>query len=137
MHQAVQLLNSVINLLPVGIALEAEDGTTLLANEMATLLSEYATSDFRAPASIGTKDQDNSGRSSATTMEEKTFGPSGERTLLQYRSQIRIFDQAFFLTTSLDFTDRKRLEAELLNRAYFDSLTGLPNGGLCSNMSKI
>ena len=126
-HQAVRLLNSLINLLPVGITLEAQDGTTLLANEMATLLlKDHVTSELSVPADSDAIAQNFIHCSSAIQIEERLIG-AGERTLLQWRSRVQMLDKPFFLTTSLDFTNRKRLEAELLNRAYYDSLTGLPN----------
>jgi c-di-GMP phosphodiesterase Gmr len=127
--QAVRLLNSVINLLPVGITLEAEDGTTVLTNEMATLLAGDLTGDFKSPGNVDNIDQGTARSSSAVAMEEKLVG-GGERTLLQCRSQIQMFGRPYFLTASLDFTERKRFEVELLNRAYYDILTGLPNRAL-------
>lgn len=127
--QAVRLLNSVINLLPVGITLEAEDGTTVLTNETATLLAGDLPADVKGPGNADDLDQSMVRSSSPIKMEEKLVG-GGDRTLLQCRSQIQMFGHPFFLTASLDFTERKRFEVELLNRAYYDILTGLPNRAL-------
>src|SRR5215212_1037474 len=59
--------------------------------------------------------------------EENISGPAGERTLLTRRKPVRILDQPLVLSTSLDITERKKLEKELLRRAYSDELTGLAN----------
>ena len=40
---------------------------------------------------------------------------------------MRILDQTLTLSTSLDITERKRLESELVRRVYSDELTGLAN----------
>ncbi len=66
-------------------------------------------------------------------MEERVVAPqgtSGERTLLVRERAVRILDRSLLLSTSFDFTERKQAEIELSKRAYFDDLTGLPNGAL-------
>ena len=63
-------------------------------------------------------------------MEEAVVGPAGERKLLTSRKPVRILHEAFVLSTSLDITERKRIESELTRRAYYDELTGLPKANL-------
>src|SRR3954468_22017135 len=46
---------------------------------------------------------------------------------LTRRKSVRILDQTLLLSTSLDITERKKLENELIHRVYSDDLTGLAN----------
>ena len=62
--------------------------------------------------------------------EENVPGPAGECTLLTSRKPVRVLDETLLLSTSIDITKRKQVEKELLRRAYFDELTGLPNPSL-------
>ena len=64
------------------------------------------------------------------TTDERVVGAAGERTLLICHRAVRVLDRSLLLSTSFDFTERKQAEIELSKRAYFDDLTGLPNGAL-------
>ena len=59
--------------------------------------------------------------------EEKISSPAGERIWLTRRKPVRILDQTLLLSTSVDITERKRRENELVRRVYSDELTGLAN----------
>ncbi len=116
-RRAVALLNSVIDLLPVGVTVQSDDGTVILANRAAEA--------FSGAAEAGAAD------AAAITMAERVVQPSdsaAERTLLVCERPVRILGRPLVLSTSLDFTERRQAEVELSRRAYFDGLTGLPNG---------
>jgi c-di-GMP phosphodiesterase Gmr len=123
-RRAVALLNSIIELLPVGVTVQAQDGSIVLANREASALCGGATA-----AMIG-KPIDGS---APITTAERLVQPAGttdERTLLVYERPVHIFGRPLLLSTALDFTARKAAERELSQRAYFDELTGLPNDAL-------
>jgi diguanylate cyclase (GGDEF)-like protein len=122
-RRALDLLNSIVDLLPVGVTVQAEDGTILLANDTAAKFYDAANPDVDAA-------KRNGGADDAVTMEERDVGADGDRTLLVCRRPVHIRDRSLVLSASLDFTERKRAEFELSKRAYFDDLTGLPNRAL-------
>jgi c-di-GMP phosphodiesterase Gmr len=125
-RRAVRLLTGIFNLLPVGVSAQSEDGAVVLENDMAARLSTPAD----IPPSAA---KEPVGGDVAITTEERVIvpsGQSGERSLLVARRPVRILDRSLVLSTSFDFTDRKHAEIELSKRAYFDDLTGLPNGVL-------
>ncbi len=113
-RRAVGLLNAIIDLLPVGVTVQAEGGAVVLANDMAQ----------QQPGAAA----DAADAATAFTTEERALGPAGERTLLICHRPARILDRSLILSTSFDFTERKRAEIELSRRAYYDDLTSLPNG---------
>lgn len=128
-RRAIGLLNSIINLLPVGVTVQAEDGAIVLANELAATLP--TDEDFSAAVETITANEADGDAGIVT--EERSVGSVGapdERSVLIRRRPVRILDRSLLLSTSFDFTERKQAEAELSKRAYFDELTGLPNGAL-------
>jgi c-di-GMP phosphodiesterase Gmr len=137
-RRAVNLLHSIIDLLPVGVTVQSEDGAVVLENGLSAKLCS-ATSGAAAVADVGVT-ADAPGRTSATgdgeeasTIKERVVARpdnTGERTLLICERPVRILDRPLLLATSFDFTQRKQAEIELSQRAYFDGLTALPNGTL-------
>jgi len=123
-RRAVALLNSIIELLPVGVTVEAEDGSTVLANREAVALSGGA-----EPGGAG---QPAASCAAVATTERlvQMPGATAERTLLVCERPVQILGKSLVLSTALDFTARKAAERELSQRAYFDELTGLPNDAL-------
>ena len=123
-RRALGVLASIIKHLPVGVTVQAEDGKSLFANDMAAEfsgpapdLAPSAGDGAEAPASAPT----------VTMTEDRVAGAAGERTLLKYCRPARIHDRAVLVTAAIDHTERKQAEVELSRRAYFDDLTGLPN----------
>ncbi|HML07972.1 MAG TPA: EAL domain-containing protein [Xanthobacteraceae bacterium] len=136
-RRAVALLNTIIDMLPVGVTVQSEDGTVLLANETAAGFrgaADPAVGASAATAAVSqlTREADPGppSRRASTVTEERIIGIAGERTLLTCRRPVRILDRPLLLSAALDFTERKQAELELSKRAYFDDLTGLPNGAL-------
>jgi c-di-GMP phosphodiesterase Gmr len=123
-RRAVGLLNSIFNLLPIGVSVQSEDGVVVLENVAAAKFSAAAA------ASPAAAKEPASGDAPITTEERviPASGQSGERSLLVAHRPVRILDRSLLLSTTFDFTDRKQTEIELSKRAYFDDLTGLPNG---------
>ena len=136
-RRALGLLNAIIDSLPVGVTVQSEDGAVVLENAISASLSIAGdpSSGIAAPTAA-LQSELASGAMNANgsvTTEERVIGPqgdTGERTVLIRRRPARILDRSLLLSTSFDFTDRKQAEIELSKRAYFDDLTGLPNGML-------
>src|SRR5262245_28465200 len=138
-RQRADLLSTIVNVLPVGVRVEAEDGRLMLVNDVAaaqrdgatraqpvgpdTLLKEHDVTELDQEAGLVCVGQ-------SVSEEESIPGPNGESTLLISRKPVRVLDETLLLSTSVDITERKQVEKELLRRAYFDELTGLPNRSL-------
>ncbi|MCW5624126.1 MAG: EAL domain-containing protein [Burkholderiales bacterium] len=137
------LLHEVVNVLPIGVAVQDEDGRLLLVNdEVASVLGQSA-EELRGklPFSLmGGSPADADRRreryrqhllSGAESSRERTVISKGRaQTLLVTGKPVRIFDERLLLSASLDITERKRFEQELSQRAFHDQLTGLPNRAL-------
>ena len=139
-HEA-ELLRSVLDLLPVAVTVQNEAGDFVLVNNAAALNSRMRGDAADSDAPLGRRHPQESAQSNAhepealatdklVTVEEAVVGPAGERKLLTSRKPVRILHEAFVLSTSLDITERKRIESELTRRAYYDELTGLPKANL-------
>ena len=129
-RQAVSLLVSILNSLPVGVTVQSENGRLLFSNPTAAELygDDGAISDEATQALIPTDDGTTAAvRAAATVIDECVAGPQGEHAILRASRSVRIRDRPLLLSASIDFTQRKRVENELSKRAYFDDLTGLPN----------
>ncbi len=135
-RRAVGLLNSIIELLPVGVSVQSEDGAVVLENALAAKLGGAgggAVSSAAAAAAARAIESNATNAESASTVEERIVtapDSSDERTLLVCQRPVRILDRSLFVSTAFDFTERKQAEIELSKRAYLDDLTGLPNGAL-------
>lgn len=120
------LLNAIVAELPVAVTVRGEDGRALLVNQAASRqLGLPAGSAFEARATLAPAVSAGPAQS-----REEQAGRNSERTLVTAQKPVRIGAANYLLTASLDITERKRTENELLRRAYFDELTGLPNRSL-------
>jgi diguanylate cyclase (GGDEF)-like protein/PAS domain S-box-containing protein len=132
------LLKQVIDLLPMSLTVQDEDGCFILLNAVAatnlgtpaqTLLGA-SPADFLTPEEA-TQRRDweialmQDGEPIAT--EERHTDASGERIWLTAHKPVHVLDRNLLMSTSLDISERKHVEDELARRAYFDDLTGLPN----------
>jgi cyclic di-GMP phosphodiesterase Gmr len=136
--QNSEVLKEIVDLLPISLTVQDENSRFVLVNGAAE-----ANFGVSSPASIGAAPsrlltEDDAGKGpereidplqtdEPLAMEEKLVGPGGERTWLTSHKLVRILDRTLLLSTSLDITERKQIEDELMRRAYFDDLTGLPN----------
>jgi diguanylate cyclase (GGDEF)-like protein len=108
------VLSEILNQLPVGVTLHAEDGTRLFANAAAIEFGEPSPAVSPALADDITSFTDE----------------AGEHVFQATRKSVVIANERMLLSASVDITDRARAEAELARRANYDELTGLPNGYL-------
>lgn len=130
-RRALALLNSIIDLLPVGVTVQAENGAVILANGLGRSLSPVTDPPAAAAPTPAASRNDGADEAAAIAAAERTVDAadgSGERTLLVLQRPARILDRSLLLSAAFDFTERKQAEIELSKRAYVDGLTGLPNG---------
>ena len=134
-RRAVGLLNAIIDALPVGVTVQAEDGAVMLENGMAVGLAEQQPAETHSSPATGAAGEGEQAPhpAAAIVTEERVVAgtdPAGPRTLLIAHRRVRILDRPLLLSTAFDFTERKQAELELSKRAYLDELTGLPNSAL-------
>jgi cyclic di-GMP phosphodiesterase Gmr len=140
-HQQLQLLNAIVDLLPVGVMVETGDGRAILVNDCAAAQFGVSAQSLIGPSPaaippdgdvIGRRQHDvgltHPGNPVSTL--ETIAGPDAERTLLTSRRTADVRGETVRLSCSVDITERVRVENELLRRAYYDELTGLPNRSL-------
>jgi cyclic di-GMP phosphodiesterase Gmr len=104
---------TVLNALPISVALHDEDGQLVMANSQAADFNELLHLSVTSLNSSTVADQKN------------------DRIFDVIRKSIKIMDRKFLLSTAFDITNRKKIDNELARRAFFDDLTGLPNRALC------
>jgi diguanylate cyclase (GGDEF)-like protein/PAS domain S-box-containing protein len=132
------LLRAIIDLLPIGLTVQDEDGAFMLANSVAAAslgttpdaLIGRAPADFLPPGEAAQRRQwelDLIGSDEPVTTEEHHTDLDGERTWLTSHKPVHLHDRTFLMSSASDISDRKQIENELARRAYFDDLTGLPN----------
>jgi len=126
---AMQLLEAVLDRLPVGVMVSGEDGRRLLVNQ--TAARQFGIAAQPAGAGHGASaSQAESGPAEKAEATESTVHQVSGRALQVHRDPIALAGETLTVSTSLDVTDRMQVENELLHRLCFDELTGLPNRGL-------
>jgi cyclic di-GMP phosphodiesterase Gmr len=136
------LLNEIVNALPVGVTVQDEEGAILLINDAAAHAFGRSVAELQGSTPFDIEGQ-SGGREklrlqyqqhlrSATqhTEEHAVVDEGSTRTLLTTYKPVRIFDETLLVSASLDISERKRFEDELSRRAFHDQLTGLPNRAL-------
>src|SRR5215470_8904216 len=133
-----ELYRELIDLLPVSLTVQDEDGRFILVNAVAAAnlampvqqLLGSSPADFLPPVEAAQRREWVIGlmqSGTPLTSEDRFADPAGERTWLTTRKPVHILDRKLLMSSSLDISDRKQAEDELARRAYFDDLTGLPN----------
>jgi c-di-GMP phosphodiesterase Gmr len=136
--QTLDLLNAIVEALPVSVTVQAEDGRFVLVNASAAaqmgvsagaLISETPAAVLLPELAAQRRSEELLlTRSGKPTSREETVGArDGARTLLTSRQPVRVAGQTLILSTSVDITAQKQAERELQRLTYFDDLTGLPN----------
>jgi diguanylate cyclase (GGDEF)-like protein/PAS domain S-box-containing protein len=137
------LLQEVVNVLPIGVAVQDEAGRLLLVNDAVAAAVGKPACELvgELPFTLRGGTPDDAARRQAQYREHLQSGLQRSRehritigarghTLLVTGKPVRIFDESLMLSASLDITERKRYEEELSRRAFHDQLTGLPNRAL-------
>jgi len=119
-QRRLELLHAVVDLLPVGVRVHAEDGRVILANAAAAHLG----------AAIESHHAGGAGAGAPASVVETAAAADGARTFLVASRTAQVFGETLRLSGAVDITERVRAETELLRRAYHDELTGLPNRSL-------
>jgi diguanylate cyclase (GGDEF)-like protein/PAS domain S-box-containing protein len=133
-----ELYRALIDLLPISLTVQDEDGRFILVNAVAATnlamtaqeLVGSSPADFLPPEEAAQRrawEIDLMQSGAPLTTEDRFADPAGERTWLTTRKPVHILERKLLMSSSLDISDRKRVEDELARRAYFDDLTGLPN----------
>jgi diguanylate cyclase (GGDEF)-like protein len=129
------LMKDVIDALPTSLTVQDAQGRYILVNAVAAanldtsaevLVGTLAT----APASgeaLARQEAGSAQPAQTSAIEESFNGPAGSRTWLTTRKPVEIGGQTLMVSNGYDITERKQVEEQLTQRAYFDELTGLPN----------
>ncbi|MCW2285990.1 diguanylate cyclase (GGDEF)-like protein [Rhodoblastus acidophilus] len=104
------LLAEIIDQMPAGVIVKDEDGALLFANAAAWRSGLEAHVDDHVASPLGGDEVEASGR-----------------TFLTVQKPLVRDERALSLSVFLDITERKRSEDQLVRRAHYDDLTGLPN----------
>jgi len=142
-----ELLQALVDLLPVGVAVQDAKGRFQLVNDAAASAFGMPAAAMMQSAAMHllSGSDGNPARSRAAfdqhlasgrlrTRERSIPAPTGARSLLITGKPVTIFNERLMLSTSLDITEHKRLEQDLARRAFHDALTGLPNRGRMSDI---
>ena len=129
------LLHGIVDAMPVGVIVRRDDGDIHIANGAARTAFGRDLERFPALDPSDLEAEASPVHGLRRRLEASLHGPAEcpvriagrERTMLVSTTPVRIFDQRFFVTSSLDITDRKAFEEQLRHRAFHDQLTGLPN----------
>jgi diguanylate cyclase (GGDEF)-like protein len=124
-----ELLKEIVGALPVGVCVKTSDGALVYANQAATRHGAHRLRRddpvFTSREAQADRDRDESQRGII-----RSHMRVDARTIEINRHMMAVQDGFYDVTTSADVTDQLNLEDELFRRAYFDEVTGLPNGGL-------
>ena len=142
-----RLLKEIIDHLPISLTVQDDTGRFILANAMATanlaipaeILTGASPADFLSEHEAASRrewEQDVIRKGKTVTVEGSDSNQNGERTWLTSHKPVRIFDRSLLISSSIDITEHKQIERELLERAHIDELTGLPDRILSSNTSR-
>lgn len=107
------LLEVTLQALPVGILVHDDQGLCILANAATHQLGAKATRDLP--------------RAALTHPDGVVVEPVGERVLEVQARSVMVEQEVYTLTSLIDVTHHHRLQRDLINRAFIDALTGLPN----------
>ena len=137
-EQNSRLLKQIIDHLPISLTVQDDNGRFILANAMAAanlamapeVLIGSCPADFlpeQEAASRREWEQNLIRQNKAVCAEANVFDGKDARTLLTSHNPVRILDRKLLISSSIDITEYKQAERELVERAHIDKLTGLPD----------
>lgn len=134
------LLQAVVQVLPVGVSVQDQDGRLLVVNEAAARVIGAPLEELRGqiPFTVNGVSAEQVQRRKQRFQDHLVSGQQRFReravlvddrphTLLVSGKPVQVQGETLLVSTSLDITERKRFEDELSRRAFHDQLTGLPN----------
>lgn len=146
-NRNASLLHELVNVLPVGVSVLDEQGTLLIANDVASSIYGRPANELIGKVSFALDGcnaeieaerrrlfLEQLGCGEQLTREKTVYTAGAEQTLLVTDKPVRIHNESLLLSASLDITDRKNIEEELAHRAFHDELTGLPNRELMNEL---
>jgi c-di-GMP phosphodiesterase Gmr len=125
-------LRGILELLPIGLTVQDENGEFVLVNEVAAVRLNATAEDCNnaAPAECPVDTHAALRPDPMSPTDEppvEVEESAGERTWLTSRRPVQVLGETLVLSASLDITERKQIESDLERRAYSDDLTGLAN----------
>ena len=142
LRDSSERLAQVIDTLPAMISATAPDGSLLFVNAYQTKFAGLGAREVEASAATGMFGPEHQSKAEAlnqivvatgkplASYEEEFVDSNGSsRTFLTIKAPLKDMkgEVGGVLTSSLDITSRKKMEARLRHLAHYDQLTGLPN----------
>jgi len=142
--QADPLLAQIVDELPISLSVQDDSGRFIVVNAMAAANLAMPAAELigASPADFLPADEAASRRQWEQTLlsgkqsvmvETNVSDRHGEQTLMSSHKPVRIDGRTFLISSSIDITERKRAERELVQRTHIDQLTGLPDRVLIQN----
>jgi diguanylate cyclase (GGDEF)-like protein/PAS domain S-box-containing protein len=136
-----EMLQAIVENLPIGLTVQAEDGRFIVANATAAANLSMRAEDLigASPADFLTGEdaasrrqweQDVVRQNEVVTVEAIVPDEKREQTWLVSHKPIEVRGQTLLVASSVDVTHYKELERRLAERAHIDELTALPNRAL-------
>ena len=137
------LLQEIMQMLPVGVMVQDAVGKLMMANDTAQKLFWHKSEGShewvqrgQSAQAVGAYErrhnnfQEQMQSDAEHTIEQAIEIDGATHMLLVTGKPVHIFDEHLMLTASLDITKRKHAEEELQHRVFYDALTGLPSRAL-------
>jgi diguanylate cyclase (GGDEF)-like protein/PAS domain S-box-containing protein len=136
--QDAELLRQIFDHLPISLTVQDDNGRFMLVNAIAAAnldtpadaLIGASPADFLSEDDAATRrdwEMELLQKGTVSTAEEIVPGRDGQHIWLTSHKPVRICDRTLLLTSSVDITEHKQVERQLVQRVNFDELTGLPN----------
>jgi diguanylate cyclase (GGDEF)-like protein/PAS domain S-box-containing protein len=132
------LLARIIDELPISLSVQDDSGRFILVNAMAAAnlampaadLVGASPADFlpaHEAASRREWEQNLLSADKAVIVETNVCDRHGDHTWMSSHKPVRIEDRTLLISSSIDITEHKQVERELVQQTHIDQLTGLPD----------
>jgi diguanylate cyclase (GGDEF)-like protein/PAS domain S-box-containing protein len=136
--QSSQLLARIVDELPLSLTVQDDSGRFILVNAMAAAdlampaadLIGASPADFLPAAEAASRrewEQSLLSANEPVIVETNVSDRHGEHSWMSSHKPVRILDRTFLISSSIDITERKQVERELVQQSHIDQLTGLPD----------